>query len=170
MHPEDTQLRVKLNAVLIQMQQEGRLDALTKKWIINRYENITLEEMVTSRPWLVALLLGSALFVTLLLGYTFLQVRYMRSQEEYTRRLQENYETIKQQGDELKRQQAQLIAAKERAEEGSRAKSQFLSNMSHDIRTPMNAIVGYLNLAKELHHVCENCPSYKNSPCQFCSE
>lgn len=165
MHPEDTQLRVKLNAVLIQMQQEGRLDALTKKWIINRYENITLEEMVTSRPWLVALLLGSALFVTLLLGYTFLQVRYMRSQEEYTRRLQENYETIKQQGDELKRQQAQLIAAKERAEEGSRAKSQFLSNMSHDIRTPMNAIVGYLNLAKELHHVCENCPSYKNSPC-----
>ena len=165
MHPEDTQLRVKVNAVLIQMQQEGRLDALTKKWIINRYENITLEEMVTSRPWLVALILGSALFVTLLLGYTFLQVRYMRSQEEYTRRLQENFETIKQQGEELKRQQAQLIAAKDRAEAGNRAKSQFLSNMSHDIRTPMNAIVGYLNLAKDLHRVCENCPSYKNAPC-----
>ena len=34
-----------------------------------------------------------------------------------------------------------------RAMEGSLAKSQFLFNMSHDIRTPMNAILGYTNLA-----------------------
>ena len=34
-----------------------------------------------------------------------------------------------------------------RAVEGSLAKSQFLFNMSHDIRTPMNAIVGYTTLA-----------------------
>ncbi|MCI9339511.1 MAG: response regulator [Dorea sp.] len=33
------------------------------------------------------------------------------------------------------------------AEEGSKAKSAFLSNMSHDIRTPMNAIIGFANLA-----------------------
>ena len=31
--------------------------------------------------------------------------------------------------------------------ESSLAKSRFLFNMSHDIRTPMNAIVGYTNLA-----------------------
>ena len=35
-----------------------------------------------------------------------------------------------------------------KAEESSRAKSVFLSNMSHDIRTPMNAIIGYSELAK----------------------
>ena len=35
------------------------------------------------------------------------------------------------------------------AEEQSRAKSIFLSNMSHDIRTPMNAIIGYTNLARK---------------------
>ena len=34
-----------------------------------------------------------------------------------------------------------------RAMEGSKAKSRFLFNMSHDIRTPMNAIIGYTNLA-----------------------
>ena len=34
-----------------------------------------------------------------------------------------------------------------RAVEGSLAKSRFLFNMSHDIRTPMNAIIGYTNLA-----------------------
>ena len=32
------------------------------------------------------------------------------------------------------------------AEAANRAKSQFLSNMSHDIRTPMNAIVGFSQL------------------------
>ena len=36
-----------------------------------------------------------------------------------------------------------------RAVEASLAKSQFLFNMSHDIRTPMNAIIGYTNLARK---------------------
>ena len=36
-----------------------------------------------------------------------------------------------------------------RAVEGNLAKSQFLFNMSHDIRTPMNAIIGYTNLARK---------------------
>ena len=36
-----------------------------------------------------------------------------------------------------------------RAIEGSLAKSQFLFNMSHDIRTPMNAIIGYTHLARQ---------------------
>ena len=165
LHPEDTMLRVKVNAVLIQMQQEGRLDALNKKWIINRYENITPEEMITSRPWLIALIIASVLFVILLIGYTFLQVRYARSQEAYTVQLQENLDTIKQQSERLKIQQTELIAEKERAEEANRAKSTFLSNMSHDIRTPMNAIVGYLNLAKDLHKTCENCPFYQTNYC-----
>lgn len=36
-----------------------------------------------------------------------------------------------------------------RAEEESHAKSDFMANMSHDIRTPMNAIIGFTNLALE---------------------
>ena len=36
-----------------------------------------------------------------------------------------------------------LRVAKERAEEGSRVKSQFLANMSHELRTPLNAIIGF---------------------------
>ena len=40
-----------------------------------------------------------------------------------------------------------LEAALAQANRASKAKSVFLSNMSHDIRTPMNAIVGFTNLA-----------------------
>lgn len=50
---------------------------------------------------------------------------------------------------ELEKSQAELKQALLNAEEASRAKTIFLSNMSHDIRTPMNAIVGYTQLAKE---------------------
>ena len=38
---------------------------------------------------------------------------------------------------------------KVQAERSNKAKSTFLSNMSHDIRTPMNAIIGYTNLIKK---------------------
>ncbi len=48
----------------------------------------------------------------------------------------------------MKNKEKQTEYEKVRAIEGSRAKSIFLSNMSHDIRTPMNAIVGYTTLAK----------------------
>ncbi|MDE7245162.1 MAG: response regulator [Oscillospiraceae bacterium] len=45
--------------------------------------------------------------------------------------------------------QADLLRALDMAEEASKAKSAFLSSVSHDIRTPMNAIMGFLALLRE---------------------
>lgn len=46
-----------------------------------------------------------------------------------------------------KHQMEELTKAREEALQATKAKSEFLSNMSHDIRTPMNAIVGMTSIA-----------------------
>jgi len=53
----------------------------------------------------------------------------------------------KETDDKLLEQQRLLEDALERAQRASQAKTTFLNNMSHDIRTPMNAIIGFTNLA-----------------------
>lgn len=64
-------------------------------------------------------------------------------------KLKEALEKEKKLDDELRTQQEKLFLALEEAKKANQAKTMFLSNMSHDIRTPMNAIIGYSNLMKK---------------------
>ncbi len=48
--------------------------------------------------------------------------------------------------DDIKAREADLIAARVKAEAAERAKAEFLANMSHEIRTPMNGILGMVEL------------------------
>ncbi len=50
---------------------------------------------------------------------------------------------------EVRKTEAFLREAKERAEAGDRAKGQFLATMSHEVRTPLNGIVGFASLLLE---------------------
>ena len=49
--------------------------------------------------------------------------------------------------EEERKQKQLLLEAAEKADAANQAKSTFLLNMSHDIRTPMNAIIGFTNIA-----------------------
>ena len=61
---------------------------------------------------------------------------------EHRRQLEEDVE-------ERNRVNAELRAAKEKAEDAALLKTQFLANMSHEIRTPMNGVMGMIGLVLE---------------------
>lgn len=60
----------------------------------------------------------------------------------------------------VKKREQDIEAERVHAEETSRAKSVFLSNMSHDIRTPMNAVTGYTTLALQEENLPDNIRDY----------
>ncbi len=60
-----------------------------------------------------------------------------------------NFVAIKEDISEKKKMIAELVDAKERAEESDRLKTAFLHNISHEIRTPLNAIIGFSDLLNE---------------------
>ena len=80
------------------------------------------------------------------------QQQELRAEKETNLRLEQYNIQLTQANDEMRRAQNAAAEALQSAERASKAKTDFLSNMSHDIRTPMNAIIGITTLMKnELH-------------------
>ena len=80
------------------------------------------------------------------------QQRELQAEKKTKLRLEQYNIQLTQANDEMRRAQDAAAEALQSAERASKAKTDFLSNMSHDIRTPMNAIIGITTLMKnELH-------------------
>ena len=93
--------------------------------------------------------------ITVFVGWFLLrqkQQQELRAEKEANLRLEQYNIHLTQVNDELRQAQDAAAEALQSAERASKAKTDFLSNMSHDIRTPMNAIIGITTLMKnELH-------------------
>ncbi len=77
-------------------------------------------------------------------GLHYHQAVFIRMNDEY---LIMGFRNVDEIMAKEKAQRAQIECALEAAKNANQAKTVFLNNMSHDIRTPMNAIMGFTNLA-----------------------
>lgn len=106
--------------------------------LLNRENALTeteLRRQRTVRTALVAGLAGLAFFLFLLLRL-------------YLQRTAANREIMRQ-NSEIEAQRAEIEAKNQRLAEANRFKSDFLANVSHDIRTPLNTIIGLGGLLAE---------------------
>ncbi len=99
-------------------------------------ENVMLVVFVAS------LIIGLIVCIAVILAIS------LKRTKEQNRKEQEMLAITKKQKEELEIAKDHLQDAVEKAEKASQAKTNFLFNMSHDIRTPMNAILGFANLAE----------------------
>ncbi|MDY6045857.1 MAG: transporter substrate-binding domain-containing protein [Anaerobutyricum sp.] len=117
------------------------MDELVEKYTHYGQPDVTLAQFIKTNPWfliaLLAILMGGGTVIILTLRNNR-NIRVIAEERmEYANRMKEN--------------NIRLEESVKQAQSANIAKTTFLNNMSHDIRTPMNAIIGFTNIALKHH-------------------
>ncbi len=140
---DDTSLLLSiLNKGIDSLDQSQISFLIIKSTSENAYEFTILDTMYHYRFAMAGLFISLLLIVVLLRKNRILHKK--RSEQIAAQQRAKELAAINARMEE---QQLLLMDALKHAEEGSRAKTSFLFNMSHDIRTPMNAILGFTEIA-----------------------
>ncbi|MGM9519322.1 MAG: response regulator [Phascolarctobacterium sp.] len=122
----------------IKEDKSRRLDELVEKYTTYN-KKISLMGFVRQNPWffvaLLTLFMGAAAVVLLVIYNNRTTRKMAAEQQQLAARLQEKNE--------------QLERSIKLEQQANKARREFLCNMSHDIRTPMNAIIGFTDIAKQ---------------------
>ncbi len=121
------ELAEKINACIEELILNGEYDKLCDKWLTTFVRPYTFKEVLEQNLWILIVFFALiAVVVISVLRDNRRKIDALRKEKEMQGRLEE---------------------ALSMAQSANRAKTTFLNNMSHDIRTPMNAIIGYSSLA-----------------------
>ena len=108
----------------------------------------SMYESANQKVTLIDFMQDNYMIVTLIVTGIFIAILILLSK---SRKAEANAKQAAKQSlqlnEQLQEKQVQLQAALIQAEYANQAKTAFLNNMSHDIRTPMNAITGFTNIA-----------------------
>ena len=140
---ENTTLLAILNKTLSAMPTAMLSSALAM--YNNTAKKATLLEFLSDNKLLVSMCVVVLLLILELLRRSRKEAK--RAQQTAAQMLDLN-KRLEESHEQLKESHAELQQALQRAESANAAKTTFLFNMSHDIRTPMNALLGYTELLK----------------------
>ncbi len=84
--------------------------------------------------------------IVVLAVFLFILLYMYRHTRALSRNLADANRLLRDERDNLKKTRDDLIAARDRAHSADRQKTEFINNMSHEVREPLNAIVGFSQL------------------------